>query len=214
MDTVRGSWWLVTINNPTELDRQTFTNPPPRWLRLAKGQDEIGENGTLHIQAALNTQQVRMSQVKQWLPRAHIELARNANAVANYVSKDRTAVPDTQFEYNHVDNGNGALTMAQVMMMLAEYAFTNSQITALSNKTNANGLPVYRIAEEIYKVEYWDAVGMMLTQNENLVALLTQPQYERAWVKTRKVWLIKLEQDRQTNVSVAYETPRNEIVQL
>lgn len=206
METVRGSWWLITINNPTELDRQTFSNPPPRWLRMAKGQDEIGENGTLHIQAALNTQQVRMSQIKQWLPRAHIELARNAAAVANYVSKDRTSVPDTQFEYNHVnETGNGSLTMAQVMMLLAEYAYPNSEITKLAGEIGVDERPRYKTVEEIYKVEYWDSVNMLLTQNENLVALLTQPQYERSWIKTRKVWCLKLQLDRQTNVSVVYE---------
>lgn len=210
MDTVRGSWWSVTINNPTEQDRQTVNGPAPRWLRMIRGQEEMGANGTLHYQLAVNTQQIRASQIKEWLPRAHIEVARNPNALSNYVSKDKTAVPDTQFEHNYVNNANGPLTMAQVLMKVAEVANTERSRQRLS-ANDGNPLPK---PDEVYGDEYWCAVEVLLGQDENLVALLTQPQYQRAWVKTRRVWLAKLAVDRQTELSVGSASPVAENILL
>lgn len=209
MDTIRGSWWSVTINNPTEQDRQTIHGPAPRWLRMIRGQEELGANGTLHYQLAVNTQQIRASQIKEWLPRAHIEVARNPNALANYVNKDNTAVPDTQFEHNYVNNANGPLTMANVLMKIAEIANVCETERKISAKDD-NGLPLYKNTDDIYRMEYWSAVEILLGDNENLVALLTQPQYERAWVKTRRVWLMKLAVDRQTELSVGSASPAEE----
>lgn len=203
MDTVRGSWWLGTLNNPTELDRQTIHGPAPRWLRMVKGQDEIGENGTLHIQFALNTRQVRLSAIKEWLPRAHLEVARNANAVANYVSKDRTAVANSQFEHNYVSE-NANKTMADIMIMLAEVAQLEDTAKKLKTLDVSNKLPK---PDDVYKAEYWSCVELLLGQDENLVGLLTQPQYERSWVKTRRVWIAKLALDSQTKISVGYGSP-------
>lgn len=199
MDTIRGSWWLGTLNNPTEQDRQTIHGPAPRWLRMVKGQDEIGENGTLHIQFALNTRQIRLSQIKEWLPRAHLEVARNANAITNYVSKAATAVANSQFEHNYVTE-NANKTMADIMMMIADVANLDRTRERLAELKD-NGLPV-RKPDDCYKAEYWDAVEMLLCQDENLIALLTQTQYLTGWIRTRKVWIMKNEVDRQTKVAV------------
>lgn len=214
MESVRGSWWgPCTLNNPTEQDRQTIHGPAPRWLRMIKGQDEIGDNGTLHIQFVVNTRQIRMSQLKAWLPRAHFELARNENAVANYCAKGPTSVPDTQFEHNYV-NENANKTMADIMLMIADAADQLSERTRERlAKQDEQGKIMYK-PQEVFKLEYWDSVEMLLCEDENLVGLLTQPQYERAWVNTRKVWFIKLNLDRQTRISLVQEPPRNEIVNL
>lgn len=202
MSTVRASWWSVTINNPTELDRQTVHGPAPRWVRIIKGQDEIGESGTLHLQMALNTAQVRMSQVKQWLPRAHIEAARNANALANYVSKDKTAVANSQFEHNYYDTNSQS--MPDVLMLIAEVA--NTELTAKRMAVNVDTGKVDMKKEEAYKQEFWDAVAIVVGNNENLIQTLTMPSYEKAWVKTRNVWLLKVQVDRQTELSLAGPT--------
>lgn len=166
---------------------------------MIKGQDEIGEeNGTLHIQFAVNTAQVRMSSLCEWLPRAHFEAARNANAVANYCKKTKTSVEGTQFEHNYI-SANGTLTMANVMMKIAEVA----NISKTKQRLTANDGEPLEKPNVVYSDEFWAAVEILLGEDENLVALLTQPQYERAWVKTRRVWLTKLAIDRQTSVSVA-----------
>lgn len=222
--TSRGTWWSITVNNPTEQDRQTIHGPAPRWLRMVKGQDEIGEkSGILHIQAVANTTQTRMSSLMEWLPRAHIQLAHNSNALANYVFKEETAVEGTRFEHNYVNQlANGPLTMAQVMMKIAEVAnVENTRKRLRPDNDNVSPLPKL---DEVYADEFWAAVEILLGQDENLVAFLTQPQYQRAWVKTRRVWLMKLAVDRQTEISVAgltgdagvsgTDSSRNELISL
>lgn len=87
--TDRATAWSITINNPTDADRQRIELlKVNKWFREWKAQDEIGEDGTLHIQAFLRTEQIRFSSIKKALPRAHIEVARNIPALANYVHKD------------------------------------------------------------------------------------------------------------------------------
>lgn len=93
----RGTWWSVVINNPTEDDRSRLSTPP-EWIKAVYGQDEIGEeNGTLHIQAAVQcVSQQRFHRLKEWLPRANLGIAKNAAALQNYVKKSKTSVPGTQ----------------------------------------------------------------------------------------------------------------------
>jgi len=78
------------------------------------GQIEEGDEGTRHYQAMLKTPQLRFSAVKKIFPRAHIEIARNAKALANYVHKnesrvaevdDRTSNIPTLFDYQHTIAG-------------------------------------------------------------------------------------------------------------
>lgn len=67
-----------------------------------EGQLEKGKEGTLHYQLILKTPQVRFSAVKKQFPRAHIEVARNAAALANYVGKEDTRageLPTSQDKY-------------------------------------------------------------------------------------------------------------------
>lgn len=47
----RASWWSITINNPTDGDREAVKSENwPTWVKRFKLQEEVGENGTLHIQ--------------------------------------------------------------------------------------------------------------------------------------------------------------------
>jgi len=71
---------------------------------------EEGKEGTPHFQGMVTTPQVRFSAVKKVYPRAHIELARNRQALDSYVHKDDTRVADvadrqsnipTLFDYQH-----------------------------------------------------------------------------------------------------------------
>jgi len=104
--TQRGTCWSITINNPTEQDISPTL--PPGWKQT--GQMEEGKEGTPHFQGMVTTPQVRFSAVKKVYPRAHIELARNRQALDSYVHKDDTRVADvadrqsnipTLFDYQH-----------------------------------------------------------------------------------------------------------------
>lgn len=89
--------WSITINNPTADDFTAIELLKARpWCKEWVGQLERGESGTDHIQAALKTDNIRFSQVKKALPRAHIEPARNAVALRQYVQKEETRVSELQ----------------------------------------------------------------------------------------------------------------------
>jgi len=83
----RYTCWSITINNPVDSDTKC---PVPGWKLY--GQFEQGEEGTRHFQGMLKTPQVRFSAVKKVFPRAHIEPARNAKALALYCSKEETRI--------------------------------------------------------------------------------------------------------------------------
>lgn len=89
----RANCWSITINNPTQEELELWKKATENhWVKEAVGQLERGESGTPHIQGLLRTTQVRFAQVKKLFPRAHIEVARNANALAKYVQKEDTRV--------------------------------------------------------------------------------------------------------------------------
>ena len=89
LGTLKGSYWMMTINNPTP-DEIVLSNKPsdPRWN--TDGQMERGENGTVHLQFRLHTHQCRGTEVKRMYPRAHIELCRNEYASKRYCEKEET----------------------------------------------------------------------------------------------------------------------------
>lgn len=100
----RGTCWSITINNPTADDMSPTL--PAGWKLV--GQMEKGEEGTLHYQGMLTTNQVRFSAVKKVFSRAHIELAKNRKGLEKYVHKPETRVSEvsdivsnipTLFEY-------------------------------------------------------------------------------------------------------------------
>lgn len=87
----RASTWSLTINNPTSSDWEDLDHARQRGWKV-EGQSEVGKDGTPHLQLLLRTPQVRFSAVKKIFRRAHIEPARNAAALSNYVNKEETRV--------------------------------------------------------------------------------------------------------------------------
>jgi len=91
-----GRFWIVTLaaTNPAPSAEQIKDNLV--WL---KGQREIGDGGFDHWQFLAGFKcNVRMSALKKIWPTAHVELTRSS-AADDYVWKEDTRVPDTQFEY-------------------------------------------------------------------------------------------------------------------
>jgi len=208
--TCRCSWWSITLNNPTEEDRQTIHGNPPRWLKFIAGQDEVAPGtGTLHIQAYCITEQVRMSQVHAWLPRAHLKpaftKAHRDKLRDDYCNENKkkndSYVEGTQFEHKYREE-NENLTMAGALTKLAELAYSRERYSKLLAEKDDNGKLV-RSQKEVREREYWETANLMIAANENLVALYTQPQYLRAWLHTRDVWVAKVEVDRQTSITIS-----------
>lgn len=87
----RATSWSITINNPTASDDENLALAKQKGWKVI-GQLEKGDNGTPHYQLLVKTPQVRFSAIKKAFPRAHIEVARNVEALEEYVQKDDTRV--------------------------------------------------------------------------------------------------------------------------
>jgi len=92
---IRSSCWSITINNPTQNDDHNIAEVRQRGWKV-DGQIEKGESGTVHYQLILTTPQVRFSSVKKAFPRAHIEPARNREALLKYVQKSESRLGQLQ----------------------------------------------------------------------------------------------------------------------
>lgn len=180
-----------------ETDRQTdkttrwaFTAYEDQWSLFTVMPDLIAEWGWQteicpdtqrpHYQGYLRTKrQVRFSQIKTILPGVHIEQARDWNKLLNYCKKSDSAVAGSQI---HASNPSKAMTMAQALVRIA------------------NNLPYLHIdffncddpesaVENRNKNEFWSSVNEILKEDPDAVGLYTQPQYLRAWMNTRDVWI-------------------------
>lgn len=102
MTSQRATCWSITVNNPTKDDEEALHIARQKGWKVL-GQLEVGlKDGTPHYQLRLQTPQVRFSAVKKVFRRGHIEPAREAAALARYVTKEATragALPVQQDTY-------------------------------------------------------------------------------------------------------------------
>jgi hypothetical protein len=98
----RASTWSITINNPEPHEYENRVDLPSGWI--LEGQLERGEKGTEHFQGMLKTPQVRFSAVKRAFPRAHIEPARNRQALEQYVHKPDSRVATVETSVSQIPN--------------------------------------------------------------------------------------------------------------
>lgn len=88
----RATAWSVTINMKTvskSTADECINSARQRGWRI-EGQLEQGEEGTEHYQLLIRTPQTRFSAIKKAFPTAHIEVARNIEALKQYVNKEDT----------------------------------------------------------------------------------------------------------------------------
>lgn len=176
-------WWIITLNNPTKNDREAITSPPD-FVREAWYQEEIGSTGTLHFQMAVHTDQSRPSAIKEWLKRAHIEVAQNKNKVINYCRKKETSVENTFRYYKRPNYTETAVldeepneegwTMRVILQTLAQFVqWENLEL-------NPVGMTKDTMAAETYE----QALNTILKYRPELVDKLTGSRVYPAWKLT------------------------------
>lgn len=170
--TTKGRNWSITLNNPTEEELQRWkTVTEFHWVKEAQGQLERGESGTLHIQGMLRTDPVAWTRVKRLFPRAHVEAARNAFALAKYVGKDDTRVASLGTQKappRKVVTPNGLMTA------LASVVY---------ERTHHKGLPLLWTEDERrgWRKDFWDTPDEWET--------LEPPQQRRIVYELNREWL-------------------------
>ena len=93
------------------------------------------------------------------------------------------------------------MTMKETLVLIAsnitEGIVGRSSRTFQEDLTGKIKPPTKKDYKEEIIEEYWDSVNKILVDQPDLIGLLSQPQYQRAWENTRAVWI--LERDRQTD---------------
>ncbi|AUM61916.1 Rep [uncultured virus] len=102
--------WCITINNPIDSDKSQFEEEVVRSrpIKYIVWQIESGENGTPHIQGYVCfSKQLRLNQVKEYFPRAHLEVARGKpEDNKKYCTKEEGRL-EGPFEFGEMPEGQG-----------------------------------------------------------------------------------------------------------
>lgn len=90
--------WILTINNPSDQDKETFDKlgslKSPQVLHWIY-QLEKGEEGTVHIQGCIRFKNaIILSTIKKIFPRAHLESAHSYPACIKYCSKEESRIEE------------------------------------------------------------------------------------------------------------------------
>lgn len=180
--TARGYAWSLTVYDPGEVALLADPSAYPHWLRRTKYQEEVcPTTGRHHWQVAALTAQVRFAQIKKVFPSAHIELARNKQALMNYVNKNDTAVEGTQQEHEnplpHMALHQQLQRMADVVVEnLADYTAARDALLEAKEKSPDKGM-------------YWWVARFMLAAEPEMAGIFANPMLEKMWANTAMVWI-------------------------
>lgn len=184
METAKSSRWAFTAY---EQDWECYKIMPEIVAEWGWQQEICPKTQRPHYQGYMRLKrQARLAQLKKIFPTTHFEISRNWDALVNYCKKTETAVDGTQ----HHATGTKYLSMSDALIKVA------------ANRPDTSNFKCE--TDEDYKrravYEYDAAVGVLLRADPNLVGIYSQPQYERAYVKWRQVWIEHSEKtDRQTD---------------
>lgn len=170
----RGTCWSVTINNPVKNDEEFIAAARQKGWKV-DGQLEKGENGTPHYQLIVRTPQVRFSAVKKAFPRAHIEIARNPDALASYVKKAETRegeLPQTESKYP---------TQAAYFKLVTVVLYDVDKDLRI-DFTSANWYKVRKVDQEQRLLDALDeATSILIRRGYHVETLAVNPQTRSAW---------------------------------
>jgi len=206
--TDRATAWSVTINmksvSQSTADECINSARSRGWK--VEGQLEQGENGTKHYQLMVRTPQTRFSAMKKMFPTAHIEIARNTDALKEYVNKDDTRIgslPKQNDKYPSV---------TKMWELFWDHIPLKDWFTGTDADINqyASDLPV----GDKQRLQYLDETGAWLIRSGYYIEQhLVNPQVRSSFQKYAKELcirtlkkIVKESADRQTDRQVEIES--------
>lgn len=175
--TDKATYWCVTAFN-AEIEAMENKSTWPTWVAEVHGGRELcPKTKKLHFQGMVKCKsQQRLSAFKPWLPTAHLEAARQKDALKQYALKAETAVgPKTS-----VKNEKPYYTTEMILRLLA-------------------------ISQPLLgQDDFWGRVNRILLEKPYLCGLLAKPDIYRLWKNTRETW-ITLMTDPETNLLMGEE---------
>lgn len=190
--TTRASKWSVTINLKSvsrETAEECIARARQRDWRVV-GQLEQGESGTEHYQLAVATPQIRFTAVKKVFPTAHIEVAKDWNALLAYCQKE-----DTRKEVLKNVKSN-YISWSQLRDLFFNWLLTQTDHEFEQDHER--------------RLRLWDEfIGEAITRNYEVDVMGVNPQYRSC---IQKYWTSYVEverhrqEDRQTTQEVVVPT--------
>jgi len=183
----RATRWSVTINLKT-VSRSTaeecIARARQRDWRVF-GQLEQGDSGTEHFQLAVATPQVRFSAVKKVFPTAHIEVAKDWNALLAYCSKEETRVDTLK------NVSTGYIPWSQLRNMFFDHV---------------REVQVEHVTDAEERTREWDIfIGLCIQRGFEVDVMGVNPQY-RSCIQRYWVSYLHRQTDRQTEQTVVVPT--------
>jgi len=155
----KSTWWSVTaFGSEIALCEGTL----PEFVKeIHGGRETCPKTGELHFQGAIRCfQQVRMSCIKSWLKKAHLEPAKSVEALKKYVMKEETSAGEKVIRENPVPH----YTAHDICLKLAQ----------TSRQTDLG---------------FWPRAKILLRLTPGLAGQLMNPSLRGFFEKTQEVWL-------------------------
>lgn len=203
----KSTWWSITEFQP---EYQELLADGSRYASFVKavygGLEKCPDTGRIHYQGAIQcNRNVRFSQVKQWLPKAHIQPVKvSAEKLKEYVMKAETAVG----EKKAIINENQYFSINDVCLMLAEFdkgIIIDAWITNTFQNTKQNYDDAVKYANNENDKAFWYCVNEVLVDNPKLAGSLMNPALVRFYRKTRGTWLDHVKRTRCISITSGCE---------
>lgn len=182
MESIKSQRWAFTAY---EQDWDCFRVMPEIVAEWGYQEEMCPTTGRKHYQGYMRLKrQARLAQLKKIFPTTHFEIAKNWDALVNYCKKEETRVDGGQQRH---EVSTRYLSMSDALIKVAAVA-ERIDISRYDDEDRKRRAIVN---------EYDVAVAVLLRTDANLIGIYSQPQYERAYVKWRQVWIEYA--DRQTD---------------
>lgn len=203
--TDKATWWSITAFDEEEQRLLSSGDYPPFVKQVLGGLEKCPDTDRVHFQGALQCRsQQRFSAIKKWLPKAHIEAAREAAALQKYAMKDETAVSEKKAVVNKTPFVSDEMALRMIARMfnesrkeLGEHDFTGKYGT------------------DHQKGAFWFCIKKILRKQPHLCGVLGKPDLWRLWQHTDEVWLELESEEQREGYSITAlpgEELKNEVI--
>lgn len=169
--TDKSTYWSVTAFGDEILLLEDTTKYPPDVLKIYGGREACPDTGREHFQGCIQLRkQQRLRWFKAWLPTAHLEPARHAQALKQYAMKADTATGEKMERANNIK-----YYTADEICILIGSKVVDSDILETPDS----------------KVWFKRSINKLLRENHKLAAQLMNPSLRNFWCDTANVWIDK-----------------------
>lgn len=197
--TDKATWWSITAFDENERGMLQGDSFPPFVVRVYGGLEECPDTKRVHFQGAVQCKgQQRFSAIKKWLPKAHIEAARSADALKKYAMKEETAISEKKEVVNkaaYIDN--------QAALMLLAREKIDYGIDALAEELSDS-------VDKIPEREFELLANRIVYREPYLVGVFSKPDVMRGWKMFRGTFVRLVEEGRADSITAR---PVNEVVE-